>query len=141
MSERQTPAEAGGRGAFALGDLLGMQVEQVAAGRAVARLGVTAEHHNPHGTVHGAVLFAMVDTAMGGATMSVLDAGAWCASIDVELRFLRPVFDGDLEATAEVLRAGRRVVHLQATVRSGDGDMVAMATGAFAVLGTPSPPS
>jgi uncharacterized protein (TIGR00369 family) len=60
-----------------------------------------------------------------------------CASIDVHLRFLKPVFGGVLEATAEVVRAGKRVVNLEARVRDGEGDVVAMATGAFAVIEPP----
>jgi acyl-coenzyme A thioesterase PaaI-like protein len=31
--------------------------------------------HNANGVVHGAVLFTIVDTAMGAATMSSLDPG------------------------------------------------------------------
>jgi acyl-CoA thioesterase len=128
--EVQPPA-----GAFALRDFLGMDLRQREPGVCSAALTASDAHLNPHGTVHGAVLFTMVDTAMGGATMSVLDEGLLCASIDVHLRFLKPVFGGELEATAEVVRAGKRVVHLEARVRGGDGETVAMATGAFAVLG------
>ena len=132
MSEQ---GERPGHGAFALRDFLGMDLEHGDSGRCTARLEAGDAHRNPHGTVHGAVLFAMVDTAMGGATMSVLDEGLLCASIDVHLRFLKPVFGGTLEADAEVVRAGKRVVHLEARVRDGDGEAVAMGTGAFAVLG------
>jgi uncharacterized protein (TIGR00369 family) len=121
-------------GSFVLADLLDLDVEMPEAGRAVARISTTERHHNPHGTVHGAVLFAMVDTAMGAATMSVLEGDDLCASIDVHLRFLAPVFGGELSATAEVLRAGRRVVHLESHVRDADGGLVATGTGAFAVL-------
>jgi acyl-CoA thioesterase len=121
-------------GAFALGDLLGLELEPPQDGVCLARLEADERHQNPNGVVHGAVLFAMVDTAMGGATMSVLDEGRICASIDVHLRFLKPVFGGPLEARVEVVRAGRRVVHLEGRVRNGDGEVVAMATGSFAVL-------
>lgn len=119
---------------FPLAEQLGMSVEEVADGRATARVEVSDAHRNPHGVVHGAVLFAMVDTAMGAATMSVLDEGCWCASIDVHLRFLRSALDGTLRAEAEVLRAGRRVVHLEGRVRDASGELLAVATGAFAVL-------
>ena len=121
-------------GAFALRDFLGMGVDQVGSGRCTTRLEAAEAHRNPHGTVHGAVLFALVDTAMGGATMSVLQDGLVCASIDVHLRFLGPVFGGEVTAEAEVMRAGKRVIHLEARVRGGDGEVVALATGAFAVL-------
>lgn len=36
-----------------------------------------------NGVVHGALLFAMADTAMAAAMMSTIDDGMTCASIDV----------------------------------------------------------
>ena len=50
-----------------------MVTEEKAKGSAIARVKVTAEHLNPHGSVHGAVLFAMVDTAMGAARNLLAD--------------------------------------------------------------------
>lgn len=120
---------------FPLADFLGMRTEHAGRGSATARLEITAVHLNPHGSVHGAVLFAMVDTAMGAATLSVLDAGRSCASIDVQLRFCRPAFGGSLVATASVLQAGKRIVHLEAQVHDPDDALVGFATGAFAVIG------
>lgn len=111
-----------------------MVTEEKAKGSAIARVKVTAEHLNPHGSVHGAVLFAMVDTAMGAATMSVLDEHQLCASIDVQLRFCKAAFDGELTATATVMQAGKRVVHLQAEVRDGEDTLVGFASGSFAVI-------
>ncbi len=118
-------------------ELVGYTVDIVGPGRAHATLDVGPEHHNPNGVVHGAVLFALVDTSMGGATMSILDDGGFCASIEVHLRFLQPVNGTRLVAETHVVRAGRRVVQLESKVFDGTGDAtpVATATGSFAVLG------
>lgn len=118
---------------FPLGDYLGMTIELPEQGVAVARVEVTERHHNPHGYLHGAVLFALVDTAMGGATMSLLDPGQRCATIEIQTRFLRPVKSGTVEAQVRVLQAGRRIVHLEAEV-TADGRPVAAATGSFSVI-------
>jgi acyl-CoA thioesterase len=122
---------------FPLADFIGMDVAPTGAGAATARVTAGDAHRNPHGVVHGAVLFTLVDTAMGAATMSLLDDDHWCASIDVQLRFFRPVFGGGLETTARVLHAGKRVVHLEADVRGDDSVLLAKATAAFAVLPRP----
>jgi acyl-CoA thioesterase len=139
-----TPDGAGGRLArvttaphFPLAEFLGMTVEPSEPGTARAAVTCTAAHLNPHGTVHGAVMFTMVDTAMGAATMSVLDDKHWCASIDVQLRFCRPAFGGLLVATAEVVHAGKRVVHLEGRVHDQAGELVATASSSFAVLSRP----
>jgi acyl-CoA thioesterase len=77
----------------------------------------------------------MVDTAMGKATMSVLPEGRFCASVDVQLRFIRPASEGVLVADVEVLKRGRAVVHLQGSVHDGDDTLIATASGTFAVIG------
>jgi acyl-CoA thioesterase len=123
-------------------DLVGFETRVLAPGHARATLTVGPEHHNPNGVPHGAVLFALVDTSMGGATMSMLPAGQFCASIEVHLRFLQPVLGSHLVATTEVVRAGKRIVQLESRVTAGEGDegeatLVATATGSFAILGTP----
>ena len=112
-----------------------MEVSTPSPGAGAAALTVTPEMHNPNGVVHGAVLFTMVDTAMGAATMSVLDEGSACASIEVHLRFLRPVAAGTLHAEVAVLRAGRKVVQLTGRVTDAAGELVAAASGSFAVIG------
>jgi uncharacterized protein (TIGR00369 family) len=124
--------------AFPLAVFIDMDVAPTGSGTATARVTAGDAHRNPHGAVHGAVLFTLVDTAMGAATMSLLDDQHWCASIDVQLRFFRPVFGGRLETTARVLHAGKRVVHLEADVRGDDAALVGKATAAFAVLPKPS---
>lgn len=75
MTDRTTPR-------FPLSDFLGMVTERAQRDSPLAQVEVTAAHLNPPGSVHGAVLFAMVDTEMGAATMSVLD-NQLCAAIDV----------------------------------------------------------
>jgi acyl-CoA thioesterase len=122
-------------GDFPLKHHLGLELDGDDPGRARARITVGVEHLNPNGVVHGAVLFAMVDTAMGKATMSVLPEGRFCASVDVALRFIRPASGGVLTADVEVLKAGRAVVHLQGSVHDGDDRLIATTSGTFAVIG------
>lgn len=126
-------------GSFPLRSHLGMDVGSLASGRGAASLTIDERHLNPNGVVHGAVLFAMVDTAMGAAAMGVVPAGHLCASVEVHLRFLRPVSAGSLVAEVEVDRAGRRIVHLSGRVCDAQGVLVATATGTFAVLPPPGP--
>ena len=111
-----------------------MVVASPQRGVGTAVLEVTTALHNPNGVVHGAVLFAMVDTAMGAATMSSLDPGLACASIEVHLRFLRAATTGRLAAETNIVKGGRRVVQLEGRVRDASGELVAIASGSFAVI-------
>lgn len=125
-----------GFGDFPLQQFLGMELTGDEPGVGFAHVDVGPDHLNPNGVVHGAVLFALVDTAMGKSTMSVLDEpGRYCASIEVALRFIRPAVAGRLAATATVVKRGRNVVHLEARVVGDEGRLIATAAGTFAILG------
>jgi acyl-CoA thioesterase len=67
----------------------------------------------------------------------LLGEGEACASIEVQLRFLRPVAAGRLTARTEVLRRGRRVVQLASRIEDAAGELVAVASGSFAVIPAP----
>jgi|TARA_B110001454_G_C12708158_1_gene429498 acyl-CoA thioesterase len=126
---------AEGYDAFPLQSFLDFDVRDGPDGAVVAFLEVDDRHLNPNGIVHGGVVFTLADTAMGRATMAVLGDGQICASIEVSVRYLRPIPGGRLVATASVLRAGRRIVHLECSIIvDGDDRPVAVLQGSFAVL-------
>ena len=124
-----------GYDAFPLRSFLGFDIDDGVDGEAVATLDVDDRHLNPNGVVHGGVVFTLADTAMGRATLSVLGDGHVCASIEVSVRYLRPITGGRLMAAARVLRAGRRIVHLEGRVTvDGDDRPAAVVQASFAVL-------
>ncbi len=123
-------------GDFPLRRWLGMDLETTEAGTTVASMTITPEHLNPNGVVHGAVPFALIDTGMGGATMSVVEPGQYCASVDVNLRYIRGSSSGRLIATTTVVKKGRTVVHLESRVVDGDDRLIATAVGTFAIFTT-----
>lgn len=126
--DRDDPAQ------FPLRRFLGMVIEDVEPGHAIARLEVGEDLLNPNGVVHGGVLFTMADTAMGKATLTMLEEGQLCASIEIQMRFLRPVYSGQLEADTTVIRRGRKVVHLESRIHDTDGTLVATGAGTYAVI-------
>jgi len=103
-------------------------------GTGVAHLTLGEQHANPNGVAHGAVVFAMVDTAMGKATMSVIDESHYCATVEVSLRFIRPAAQGELTAVATVVKRGKSIIHLEARVHDTDQRLIATSTGTFAIL-------
>lgn len=111
-----------------------MELPGAAVGTATATLTLGEQHANPNGVAHGAVLFALVDTAMGKATMSTVDAGQYCASVELSLRFIRPASEGDLIAEATVVKRGRSIAHLEARVHDSTDRLIATSAGTFAVL-------
>ncbi|MFC7263766.1 PaaI family thioesterase [Streptomyces lutosisoli] len=95
---------------------LGMTLEEVEYGRVVFALVPGEEHYNPIGSVHGGVYATMLDSAAGCAVQSVLPQGTGYTSLDLNVKFLRPVTvdTGKIRAVGTVLNSGRRTALAQA---------------------------
>lgn len=88
------------------------------------------EHHlNPFGIVHGGVLAAMMDTAMGCAVHSLLPAAVGYVTGELNVRFLRPaaVSGGALKCVGEVVHQGRSTMVATARILDGHERVIAIA--------------
>ena len=104
--------------------LLGIEVARRGAGHAVATLHTDDRHANPHGTVHGAVFYAVAGAAVAAAANDDEHSGI-ISSVLVE--YLQPAAIGD-ELSTEVTREGstEREDIFTGTVRRGpQGDLLA----------------
>jgi acyl-CoA thioesterase len=116
------------------GDLLGIEVIEMADGHSLARIEITPRLHNPNGVVHGGALFSLADSSMGAAMRTLFDIDKhYFSTIEVQIRFLRSVSEGTVTVETNVAHAGKRVVHLASELKNHQGDVVATATGSFAV--------
>lgn len=115
-------------------DLLGFEVAERGDGRCRTVLEIRDEHRNPHGIVHGAVLYALADTGMGGALTSVLAAGEICSTIEIKINYLRPWRSGTLRCETRLVSRGRTTAMLSSDLYDGEDRHLAMATGTFATL-------
>ena len=118
-----------GVGPFA--DLLGVRRALMAGGRSRFEVTVGPQHLNPHGVVHGGVVYTLVDYAMGGALTSRLAPGERCATLEIKINYLAPVTAGLLSAEAWLVDRTARVGVLEARVHASSGELVALATGTF----------
>lgn len=125
----EAPREDPGVGPIA--GLLGIRRTSMQGGRSTFELTIRPEHMNPHGVVHGGVVYTLVDFAMGGALTSLLEPGERCATLEVKINYLAPAVSGDVRAEACVVSRSGRVGVLEARVH-GDGEqLIALATGSF----------
>lgn len=115
-------------------DLLGFEVTERSEGFCRVVLEVGDSHMNPHGLVHGAVLYALADTGMGGALTSVLGAGEYCSTIEIKINYLRPWKSGALRCDTRLISRGRTTAALQSDLYDGADRHLAMATGTFAII-------
>ena len=117
-------------------ELIGLAVEAMAEGRSRTALEVRPALLNPHGVLHGAVMYALADTGMGAAVYSGLRQGERCATIEIKLVHIAPVSSGRVTCVTGTVHRGGRVVVLESELRCGDV-LVAKALGTYAVTGAP----
>jgi len=111
---------------------LGSKVEVVEPGKAVCHIDVEDIHLNGNGTLHGGVYASLLDNAMGLAVAALV--GLRTATIGLDVRFLGAVREGRITCSAEVVHSTRRIATVEAKVRDGDQNLVAMGTGTFRIF-------
>lgn len=105
-----------------------------------ASLTTDARHRNIQGVVHGSVVMALLDTAMGHALSATLPPDGFCSTTQWSVQFLRASRPGDhLTATGRIVRRGRRIAYLEGVCRNAAGDEIARAQGTW-YIGTLAAP-
>lgn len=108
---------------------LGIEPVEAAPGRVTFSLDPEEFHLNPFGLVHGGVLAAVLDTAMGCAVHSLLPPATAYVTSELNVRFLRPglLSTGRLMCTGEVVHPGTSSMVAQARIVDGSGRVIALA--------------
>ena len=89
------------------------------------------------GLVHAGVLMTLADHTCGGAAASTVADDRDVITIENKVSFLRPASGPNLFCRADVLRAGRNIVFVEAEVMDERKDgrvMVAKASSTLAVI-------
>ncbi len=111
---------------------IGSRVEEVEPGRAVLHIDVEEYHLNGNGTLHGGVYASLIDNAMGISVAALV--GVRTATTQMNVHFLGPVSSGRVVCRGEVVHRTRRTATAEAKVYDGEGNLVAMGTGAFRIF-------
>ena len=114
-------------------DLIGLAMDAHYTNASECSLTVAPHLLNPHGVVHGAVLYALADTGMGGALMPNLDAGQICATIEIKFNYYQAVREGTLRCHTTLLNRGKTVANLDSRLYLND-QLVASANGSYAIF-------
>lgn len=118
-------------------DIIGFEVTDRSAGECTTMLEINKDHMNPHGVVHGAVIYALADTGMGGALTSLLGEDQICSTIEIKINYFRPALAGSLKCETEVVNKGSRTATLQSRVFDGNDKLISQAQGTFMILSRP----
>jgi uncharacterized protein (TIGR00369 family) len=108
-----------------IASLLDFEIALVEPGRVVFAIEPAEWMYNPIGSVHGGVAATLLDSSLGCAVHTVLDAGAAYTTTDLHVRYVRAM----TADTGRVL-ADSRVVHVGRKLATAEGRLYAEADAA-----------
>ena len=126
---------AGRRPDMALGRTLGVRLTAAKAGLVRLEGRPTEAHLNHQGGIHGGWYAAILDSAMGYATVSSLAPDEAFTTLEFKLNLLRPLRPGaTIRAEGRLPHRGRRTALTEATLFDEDDRTMAHATGTNLIL-------
>jgi len=111
--------------------LLGMRIEDVGPGWSRLSVEWRQDLCQPAGIMHGGVIASLVDTSIAHCILltpehiAARPSGGRLVSVDLRIKYLRPVSSGRIYCDAKVTRMGRQIIHTAATVVDESGKEVA----------------
>jgi len=114
--------------------LVGFDFVSIDLGRSVFELQAGRQHANPMGTLHGGILCDLADAAMGTAMASTLEDDESFTSLDLTVKFLKPVWNARLRASAQLVKRTRSLGLLECEVTDDKGSLVARVYSTCMVL-------
>jgi uncharacterized protein (TIGR00369 family) len=114
--------------------LIGFNLVSIELGRSVTEMKAEARHANPMGTMHGGILADLSDLAMGTAMATTLEDEESFTTLDLTVKFLKPVWDARLRATARVVKRTRTLGLLECDIEDDKDSLVAKVFSTCMVL-------
>ena len=102
--------------------LIGLEILDVEPRRSSARVGWRSDLRQPAGLLHGGVVASLIDTGTAYALLlceefrETFQAGGSLVTIDLRVKYLRPVSGGTITCQSQVARMGRQIIHVDAIV-------------------------
>jgi uncharacterized protein (TIGR00369 family) len=119
----------------AIAKTLGFRLIEVGPGTATMELMANTEiHANPMGTIHGGVLCDIADAAIGTAHATSLKEDESFTSIDLQINFFRPVWNGRIRALAKPVNVGRQISRYVCDILRDDDKLVAQVSSTVMTL-------
>ncbi|MGH6761452.1 MAG: PaaI family thioesterase [Phyllobacterium sp.] len=109
-------------------------ITEIGPGFASMRLDPGDRHLRPGGTVSGPTLFTLADLAAYAVILAHIGPVALAVTTNLNINFLRKPGLGSVDATARLLKLGKRLAVVEILMtQGGEGDLVAHATATYSI--------
>ncbi|WP_433199624.1 PaaI family thioesterase [Nocardia sp. CA-107356] len=113
-----------------IGDLLGMEVDLLEHGKVSFAVRTRPDFANPLGTTHGGICATLLDSVMGCAVHTTLDAGVGYTTLELKVNYIRavPTNGRRLTATGTTIHVGRSTATAEGRIVDDQDRLVAHGT-------------
>lgn len=113
--------------------LMGFEVIDFGTRWSNCRLRPREELCNPNGVIHGGAIATLIDAGITQAMLltdeyqvAVREKHGFLTTIDLRIRYLRPVTAGEIICESKIVHLGRRIIHANSVVRNGSAKEIAL---------------
>lgn len=109
---------------------LGMRLTHVNQAEKSIRMAfdVSPSFANPTGAIQGGFVSAMLDEAMSTCCIIASNVSMTAPTLEMKISFFRPLFAGDAEVAARIIKWGKSAAFMEAEAYDPEGRLVAKAT-------------
>jgi uncharacterized protein (TIGR00369 family) len=113
---------------------LGIIAEHISPKKAILRLPIKYEFNQDAGVVAGGILATIADEAMAHVVLANLSENQSIATIEMNIRYLRSIKEGEIRAEGRIIKKGRRIITVAAEVRDKKNFLLAHAGASFIII-------
>ncbi|WKT74649.1 PaaI family thioesterase [Acinetobacter variabilis] len=120
----------------AMGQLIPMKLSVVRENYVEYEVYPDERHFNLQGGIHGGFCATVLDSVTGAAVHTTVDAGVSFSTIDLNVKMLKAMKNGEnYTAIGEVIRIGRNVLTSEGRIVDKDGKIYAFGSATLLVTG------
>ena len=111
--------------------LIGLRVVDLGPGYSKCEIDFRSDLCQPAGILHGGITATLIDTGIAHSLLMteaferIGTEGGSMVSVDLRIKFFRPVSDGHLICESTIPRLGRQIVHGESVVTNAAGKEIA----------------
>ena len=125
---------------FPFFNLIGLELLDLKPRWSLTRVTARPDLNQPAGIMHGGVIASLIDTGIAQALLLTdefqavrAEAGA-LVSVDLRIRYLRPVSGGSITCESTIGHLGRKIVHASSVVKNEAGKDVALGESIYMIV-------
>ena len=114
-------------------DLIGLRLDRTGTDFAAVSVEALPKLANPDGITHGGMHATLADTAVAQALITTLKPAFGIVTIEMDVKYFKPIAKGRLVAEGRIVRKGKRIAHGDVDLKDEQGNLLGKAWCVYAI--------